>query len=122
MFVILRMPRPLFVSVTVRGLLAVKTTVVGKATPTGDRVTAGNTPTLPSETVCGLLGALSVKTSDAVRVPVALGVKVTLTMQLVPAVSDEPQLFVCEKSPLFVPPTPIVTVRGILPGFMSVTT
>ena len=62
------------------------------------------------------------KFSDPVRVPVAVGVKVTLTMQLLPAESDEPQLFVCEKSLLFVPPMPIVRVSGILPEFVSVTT
>jgi CRISPR-associated Cas5-like protein len=42
-------------------------------------------------TVCGLVGALSVNVRLPVRVPRAVGVKVTFTMQFFPAASVLPQ-------------------------------
>jgi hypothetical protein len=51
--------------------------------------------TLPLKlTVCGLPLALSVMASDALRVPVAVGVNVTLIAQLDPATTLLPQVFV----------------------------
>ncbi len=51
--------------------------------------------------VCGLLDAVSVKVTHPERVPLAVGVNVTLTVQVPEAGIGEPvQLFVCEKSPL----------------------
>ena len=41
---------------------------------------------------CGLLLALSVTVNDPVRVPTAVGVKVTLMVQLVPAARVVPQV------------------------------
>jgi hypothetical protein len=41
--------------------------------------------------------------TEAVRVPVAVGVKVTLMMQLPAGATLDPQLLVCAKSPGFVP-------------------
>ena len=58
-------------------------------------------------TVCGLLLALSVSLSVPVRFPVAVGVKVTLIVQLAPAATEPPQVLVSEKSPL------VVIVRGV---------
>jgi len=49
---------------------------------------------------------------EAVRLPVALGVNVTLMVQLAFTASDVPQVFVCAKSPLFVP----VTVMPEIPS------
>ena len=46
---------------------------------------------------------LSVTVSVAARLPVAPGVKVTLIVQLLPASSDVPQVFVCAKSPALAP-------------------
>ena len=46
--------------------------------------------------------AESVSVSVPVRVPPAVGVKVTLTVQLAPAARLLPQLLLCEKSPLVV--------------------
>lgn len=57
-------------------------------------------------TVCGLLLASSSTTILAVLVPTSLGVKVTVIVQLVPAViafGKRGQLFVAAKSPAFVP-------------------
>ena len=59
-------------------------------------------PVPVSDTFCGLLEAESVSVSVPVRVPPAVGVKVTLTVQLAPAARLLPQLLVCEKSPLVV--------------------
>ena len=50
--------------------------------------------------VWGLPEALSETLSVPVRVPAAAGEKVTLILQLLPALRDAPQLFVCAKSPL----------------------
>jgi hypothetical protein len=51
-------------------------------------------------TVCGLLLALSVTVSVPVRVPDAVGVKITLMTQLVPGAMLAVQLLVWAKSPL----------------------
>jgi len=47
-----------------------------------------------SATFCGLPLALSVMLSAAVRVPDAVGLKVTLTVQLAPAANELPQVWV----------------------------
>ena len=49
-------------------------------------------PTPVNEAVCGLLLALSVTVNVPVRAPVAVGLKVTLIVQLAKAASDVPQL------------------------------
>jgi hypothetical protein len=55
--------------------------------------------------------------------PVAVGLNVTLIVQFAPAARLAPQLFVWEKSPLFVPlmamPEPL-KVSAALPVFVSV--
>ena len=54
--------------------------------------------------------------------PVAVGVNVTLIVQLPPAATEVPQVLVCAKSPLFVPVIPILLmVRAVLPLFVNVT-
>ncbi len=74
-----------------------------------------------SGTLCGLPGALSAMVSAAKRVPDALGVKMTLMVQLSPAATDE-QLFVCEKSAALVPVIVMfVTVKGPAPLLVRVT-
>src|SRR5450432_1259936 len=45
--------------------------------------------------VCGLPAALSVTVTVPVRVPAAVGVKVTLMEQLAPAATELPQVLVC---------------------------
>ena len=52
------------------------------------------------------------------RVPVAVGVNVTVIAQLTPEPSEVPQLFVCEKSPVA---APIEIVVGPVPVFFTVT-
>ena len=60
----------------------------------------GATPEPVSETDWGLLEAASVMVSVPVRVPAALGVKLTFTVQLELAATLVPQLLLCVKSPL----------------------
>jgi hypothetical protein len=59
-------------------------------------------PVPVSDTLCGLPDALSVTVIEPERVPVAVGVKVTLIKQFAPAASVVPQLFACAKSLLLV--------------------
>jgi hypothetical protein len=56
-----------------------------------------------SVTACGDPPPLSLMASDALRVPVALGVKVTEIEQLCPPASVDPQLLVSPKSFAFLP-------------------
>jgi hypothetical protein len=76
---------PEFVNVTVRALLVVLTRWRPKDSDVGDSVATGLLPVPDNETVCGLPAALSVMLSVAARVPTAVGVNVTLMVQLDPA-------------------------------------
>jgi hypothetical protein len=64
------------------------------------------------------LGALSVIVKVPVRAPVAVGVKVTLTVQLAPVPALLPQVLVWEKSPLAVM---LEMAREALPVLVRVT-
>lgn len=66
----------------------------------GERLTAGDVPVPLRETVCGLPVALSVTEMLPVVFPVAVGVKLTLIVQELPAAREEPQLLVSVKSAL----------------------
>ena len=71
-------------------------------------------------TVWGLLMASSLSVIVAARVPVAAGLKVTLTVQLAFAAMLDPQLLVCEKSLELVPDTTMpVMFKAALPEFES---
>ena len=73
-------------------------------------------------TDCGLPVALSVKVSVALKDPLAAGVKVTLILQLAPAATLDPQLFVSAKSLGFVPAIEIaVILKAALPELLNVT-
>jgi len=69
-------------------------------------------------TVCGLPVALSVIDSVPVLVPVVVGVKVTLIVQLAPVLSLAVPLFASEKSPLAVM---VLMFTVLLPVLVSVT-
>jgi hypothetical protein len=65
----------------------------------GESVTLGLP--IPSKfTVCGLFPASSVTVIVPARVPVAVGVSVTLIVQLLPTATRAPQVLVSPKSPL----------------------
>lgn len=94
MLVIVNEAVPLFVSVTVCALVVAPTTIFPKERLPGLRVTAGTggvTPVPESVALSGLVAALVRKVKDAVRAPSAVGVNVTLTMQLLPAARLAPQ-------------------------------
>ena len=79
-----------------------------KASEVGERLTTGpvvldETPLPLNAAACGLPLALSVTATPALRVPVAVGLNVTLIVQLVPAARLAPQVCVWVKSPLLVP-------------------
>lgn len=61
----------------------------------GESLAHGTTPVPLSVAVCGLPGALSVTLSVPERSPAAVGLKVTLIMQLVFTGRELAQLFVC---------------------------
>lgn len=78
----------------------------------------GAAPVPVNVTVCGDPVALSVKVRTPLLVPVAVGKKVTFTVQDEEAAKLAPQLLVCEKSPL---DAIEVIVRLAFPVFWSVT-
>ena len=76
-----------------------------------------------SPAVCGLPAALSVIVSVALRVPEAVGAKLTGMVQLAPALTLAPQLSApLTKSPAFAPPMVMLLMVSVpVPGFVSVT-
>lgn len=64
---------------------------------------------------------LSVIVKVAVRLPIAVGAKVTLTVQFPPAATELPQVLVCPKSPGLVPENAILLMaRAKFPVLLSV--
>ena len=76
------------------------------------------TPVPARLTVCGLVPALSVIVTAPVRVPVVVGVKVTLMVQLDPAVTAPGQLLLWAKSPVA---AMLEIVRSAVPVFVNET-
>jgi hypothetical protein len=86
-----------------------------------ERLTTGAEAAAPVPmrlTDCGLPEALSVMLRVPVRVPEAVGLKVTLMLQLAPAATELPQLSVSAKSPLA---EILVIVKLTVPVLVSVT-
>jgi hypothetical protein len=74
------------------------------------------------ETACGLPAALSLTLSDAVRVPLAVGLKVILMLQVARAANELPHVWVCAKSPALIPVMAIpVMLMVVVPTLVSVT-
>src|SRR5947208_940000 len=119
---------PLFVSVTLCAALVVETCRLANARLVGLSVTAGAGGSVPvplKTTLCGLPLALSVMFRLAVRLPVAVGVKLTLMVQLAPTaivLGLSGQIFAWPKSLAFVPVIPmLLIISGALPLFVTVT-
>ena len=91
---------PVFETVTGCEALLLPSTCAEKVSALLDTPMTGAVPVPVRETVCGLFAALSVMVSMPLRVPLAVGVKVTLTVQVVLGARLVPQLLVCAKSPL----------------------
>lgn len=81
------------VKVIICAALVAPTTTELKLSELGENVT-GNDPVPLRFTVCGLVRAESVNVSVPVAVPSAVGVNVTLTAQVPPAATLDPQVFV----------------------------
>jgi hypothetical protein len=116
---------PLFVSVTPWRLLVVPVFCPAKVKLATVKLAPGTAPVPVKLTDCWLLAMLpasSVMVTEAVRVPDAVGVNVTLIAQFVPAARLVPQLFDCEKSPALVPVMPMEAIERVVPPlFVSVT-
>ena len=95
------------------------TACAGKVKEAGERLTTGAATPVPVRLTVWVAGlALSVMVTAPVLVPAAVGLKVTLRVQLAPAATLEPQVLVWEKSPFTVK---LVMRRVALPVFLSVT-
>jgi hypothetical protein len=96
----------------------VPTSCAEKVKEVGERLATGAVP-VPvrlTDWVAGL--ALSVMVTAPVLVPMAVGLKVTLRVQLAATATLAPQVLVWEKSPLTVM---LVMLRTALPVFLRVT-
>ena len=75
-----------------------------------------------SVTFCGLPTALSLTLSAAMRVPDAVGLNLTLMLQLAPAANELPQVWVWAKFPALVPVIAmLLMVKLVVPVFLRVT-
>jgi len=109
---------PVFVSVASWEALDVPKLVPGKLKEVGvsEAVAPGVRPVPVSEAVCGLPGASSLTVSAPLRVPPAVGIKVTLIVQFEPAIRLAPHVFVWAKSP----PAEMLTMFSVaLPELVS---
>src|SRR5271157_1291853 len=87
-----------------------------------EREAVGTAPVPLKLTVCGLLLALSVMVRVALREPAAAGVKLTVIVQFPPELTLAPQVFVWEKSPMFVPVMVMPEMASVaVPVLLSVT-
>jgi hypothetical protein len=96
----------------------VPTGCAGKVKEAGERLTTGAVPVPVRLTVCVAGLALSVMVTAPVLVPAAVGLKVTLRVQLAPTATLEPQMLVWEKLPLTVM---LVMLSAALPVLLRVT-
>lgn len=122
MLVMLRVEVPVFLSVTVWAAEVTKFTVKGKVIEVTESDAIGPVPLPLTVTDCGLPDALSVIRRLPLLVPVAVGLNVTLMVQVALIAREEPQLLVCAKSPGFVPENAILEiVKAAVPVFFNVT-
>jgi hypothetical protein len=85
-------------------------------------VSAKSSPVPLNAILCGLPTAPSVSVADAARAPPAVGVNVTVIVHVALPASDAPQVFVCAKSPGFVPAKAILVIASAAPPvFVTVT-
>jgi hypothetical protein len=112
---------PGFDSVIGNAVAAVPTSVFGNASGFGLSVACGCVPAPVITALCGEPVALSATEIAALRLAAVVGVNVTEIVQVPPAASEPPQLFVCPKLLALVPVTEMpLMVSGAVPGFDSV--
>ena len=85
---------PVLLRVTVCAVLVISTAWFPKARLVGERLARAAVPVPERLTVCGLPLALSAMLTEAVRLPLAAGVNVTLIVQLAPPATELPQVLV----------------------------
>ena len=90
----LKAAAPPLVRVAVRTPLVVLTAWLPNERLDGERLAAATVPVPERLRDWGLPLALSVKLTEADRLPLAVGSNVTLTVQLAPAATELPQVFV----------------------------
>ena len=124
MLLTLRAAFPMLFTVTVCAALVVDNVWPVKVRLLAVRLTVGPLPAPVRLTDCWLPGkslVLSVMIKVAVRLPVALGLKVTLTVQLVPPANELPQVVVSPKSPGLPPVNAmLLIIRAAFPVLLSV--
>jgi hypothetical protein len=100
----------------------VPTDWLAKVRLVGERLAAGAVPAPERATVWGLPLALSVILSEAARLPLAVGVKVTLIVQLAAAATELPQVLVWAKSLALAPVIArLVMLKAAVPVLLKVT-
>ena len=111
---------PVLVSVTVCAALVVPTPwEVANVKLAGERLAMGAVTPVPfSAITCGVLPALSAMLTEPTELPAAVGEKVTLMVQIPPAIRDAPQVLVCAKGAVAAIE---VRVRVAVPLLVSVT-
>ena len=88
----------------------------------GESVAAADVPVPDSDAVWGDVESLSAMLSDPVRVPEAVGLNVTVIVQLAAGATDVQLFAVIVKSPALAPASvAALTVRLALPVFDTVT-
>jgi len=94
---------PPLVRVTVWALLVIAIGSLPNERLVGERLAAAAVPVPERLRDWGLPPALSVMLTEAERLPLVVGSKVTLIVQLPPAATEVPQVLVCAKSPVLAP-------------------
>jgi hypothetical protein len=95
MLVMLKLVFPVLLRVTLCAVLVVPTFWLLNVRLVTERLAVADAVPVPVRlTVCGLPAALSEMLTNAVRVPVAVGLNVTLIVQLPPAATELPQVLV----------------------------
>jgi hypothetical protein len=124
MLVMLRLAFPVLLRVTPRDALVVSRDWLPKGKVRAERLMAGPMPVPDRLTDCWLpatLLLLSVMFKEAVRLPVAVGVNVTLIVQLPLAASELPHVVVSPKSPGLAPANAMLLMdRATFPVLFSV--
>jgi hypothetical protein len=112
---------PLLVRVTACAVLATPTDWFPNERLVGDKLTDATVPVPERLTVWGLPLALSVMLTEAIRLPLAEGLKVTLIVQFPPAATELPQVLVWAKSLALAPViTKLVMLNVALPLLVRV--
>jgi len=119
MFEIVKATELVSVSVTLCAVAVLPTSCWPKSSFAGVRVASGATAVPERAMAWGLPAASSVMVSVPASVPADMGANVTLIVQLAPALTEVPQSFVWEKSPVVVMPS---MPNAPLPVFVKVTT